>query len=192
MSQLKLKGAQETLAFLNAFPERLRKGAVRAALTAAARPIRDQARLNAPRDSGALAAAIKTGSSSVNPDGTVSIKVRLRGRHSFLGLFFEYGVRPHLIAVSDAEVPRYKTRSGLERKRSIGFVNQAVRAGSLVIGREFIGPVVQHPGFAARPFLRPALDNKADEAIRAFGVRLSGYLKDKSGFTAPVPLEVEE
>lgn len=182
-----MKGIKETMAFLQAFPERIQKGAVRSALTAAAKPIRDQARADAPRESGKLRKSIKTGSPRIETNGTVSIKVRLAGEHSYLGRFIEYGVAPHFIRAGDSGLsPRKLTqKAGREGTTEVD--------GAMKIGQNFVTGAVLHPGFPARPFLRPALDTRADDAVRAFGDRLRSYLKDKTGFTAPARLdEVEE
>ncbi|HKY80271.1 MAG TPA: HK97-gp10 family putative phage morphogenesis protein [Sphingobium sp.] len=182
-----MKGLKETMAFLEAFPARIQKGAVRSALTAAAKPVRDQARANAPRESGMMAKAIKTGSPRVEQDGTVSIKVRLAGPHSYIGHFIEHGVAPHFISAGDSVLSARTLTQKLNRDGSEG------DAGAMKIGDTFVTGAVPHPGFAAKPFMRPALDTKADEAVQAFGDRLRSYLKDKTGFTAPARLdEVEE
>lgn len=185
---IEVKGLKDVMAFLEVFPKRIQNGAVRSALTAAAKPVRDQARLNAPRRTGQMAKSIKSGSPRINQDGTVSIKVRLAGKNSFLGWFHEYGVRPHYITAGDSgKSPRMLTKAA----RNGGASDPAT--GALKIGDQYITGAVLHPGFAPRPFLRPALDMKAQEAVQAFGDRLRSYLKDKTGFTAPARLdEVEE
>lgn len=185
---VKLKGGNELDAFLAAFPKTLQKGAVRSALTAAARPVRDQARGMAPRETGKLAKSIKTGSPSVNPDGTISVKVRLRGQHSFLGIFHEYGVAPHFIRAGDGG----KSARLLTKAAKRGDVVGDAPSGHLKIGDNIISGEVFHPGHAAHPFMRPALDIKAKDAINAFGARIQEYLKTKTGFTAPARLEVDE
>ncbi len=184
---INMKGGRELAAFLQAFPARIQKGAVRSALTAAAKPVRDQARANAPKESGQLAKSIKTGSPKVEQDGRVTIKVRLAGQHSYLGHFIEYGVRPHFISAGDSGLsPRKLT----QKARRDGSTEEG---GALKIGDTFVSGGVMHPGFAAKPFLRPALDTKMDEATKAFAERLRTYLKDRSGLTAPAVLtEVEE
>lgn len=181
-----LRGGKELDEFLTLFPVRLQKGAVRAGLTAAARPVRDQARQNVAKESGKTAKAIKTGSSRVHEDGTVRITVRLKGEHSHLGHWLEYGVLPHIIDPGDSGVSaRLLTR----RARNGGIEER--EHNLLKIGNSFIGGAVMHPGFAAMPFLRPALDMRADDAINAFGQRVNSYLSSKAGFTAPY-LETEE
>jgi hypothetical protein len=83
------------------------------------------------------------------------------GYNWFRALWLEYGTDPHFISVSESE------RKG----RSIGRVNQQLReAGgnaSLVIGGKFVGETVFHPGARPYPFLRPALDVKEADAVRA-------------------------
>ena len=37
----------------------------------------------------------------------------------------------------------------------------------------FVGAVVMHPGHAAKPFLRSALDQKAEEAVGAMGAYIA-------------------
>lgn len=172
------KGGPELLALMDELPKKLAVNAFRKGLTAAAAPVREQARSMAKRKSGAMAASIKSGSPRVNQDGTISIKVRLKGKHAFLGVFFEYGIRPHLISVAETEdafQAASVTRKG--RKKTSGAtmrtINTAVRRGSLKIGRDFVGPVVMHPGVAASPFMRPALEMRANDAILAFGGKVS-------------------
>lgn len=186
MSITALKGGADLAAFLDAFPKKLQNGAIRSGATAAAKPIRDQARANAPRKTGKLAKAVKTGSPRV--DGSqVRIRVRLAGEHSFLGMFFEYGVRPHYITAGDSgKSPRLLTRAARDGGAS------DVEAGKLKIGDNYITGAVLHPGITAQPFMRPALDARANEAIKAFGARVQSYLKDKSGLTAPATLDVDD
>lgn len=190
--EIGLKGGKELMEFLEAFPTKLQKGALRAGATAAAKPIRDQARANAK---GRIKKTIKTSSPRIDQNGTLSVKVQLRGPNAFIGTFLEYGVAPHIIAPRDARPMgannkpmsnRLLTKAG---KR--GGITDA-GGGVLKIGEHFVAGAVQHPGFAAKPFLRPALDTKADEAIKAFGERLRSYLQSKTAFTAPVTLEVDE
>lgn len=177
----RLKGGPELLAFLEAFPVRLQKNALRSAMIAGARVVRDEARANVPRKSGKLAKAIKTSSPRAFTGGAASVKVKLLGQHSFIGTFLEYGVAPHYIRAGDTEMsPRLLTKAARRGDLQGDVENQALK-----IGNNFVTGAVLHPGFAAKPFLRPALDRKADEAVNAIGLRLREYLKNKTGFTAP-------
>lgn len=177
---LQMKGMKELDAYLAALPMNMQKNAVRQALTAAAAPIRDEARLRVPKKSGKLARAIRSGSPRQNEDGSFSISVSVTGNdHGFLGYFFEYGVRPHGITLK-------RNRGGKAGK------NAAAReaAGNHVakvfkIGDRFVSGEIMHPGFRAQPFLVPALDIRADDAIAAFAGRIRDYLegvKTKTGY----------
>jgi HK97 gp10 family phage protein len=173
-----VRGLADLDRYLAEFPKQMQKAALRQALTAAAKPIRDEARLRAPSKTGKLARAIKTGSPRQNEDGSFSISIRLTGPDAYLGHFIEYGVSPHLIARKGAR----RGRAGLAAAKS-----QGEKVGGVVkIGDEFVSGIISHPGFAARPFMRPALDLKAEEAVQAFGDRIRSFIEDKTGFAAPV------
>ncbi len=58
--------------------------------------------------------------------------------------FFEFGASPHEISPQDAEA-------------------------LLIAGEKFAAHAVQTGGMAAKPFLRPALDTKDDDAVEAVG-----------------------
>lgn len=95
-------------------------------------------------------------------DGRIVVTVTVKpGYNWFRALWLEYGTDPHFISVDDSQ------RSGQGIRR----INQQVRAaggdGSLVIAGQFVGATVWHPGARPEPFLRPALDIKEAEAIRA-------------------------
>lgn len=183
MTTASVKGLKELDAFLSALPKNLQKGAYRAGLTAAAAVIRDEARLRAPKRTGKMARAIRSGSPRQNQDGTFSIRVSLdKGEHGYLGLFHEYGVRPHLIASTGKGEGRVAVRKAKEGR---GTVNAKV----LKIGDDFVSGIVSHPGHAAQPFMRPALDAKWKEAVEAFRVRIISYIEGKTGFNAGAALD---
>ncbi len=172
-------GLKDLDAYLSALPKNMQKAAYRSALVAAAAPIRDEARLRAPKESGAMAKAIKTGSARQNPDGTFSVFVRLDGTHSYLGLFHEYGVKPHLIAATGKGEGRVAVKKAAEGRGK-------VKARAMKIGDDFVGGIISHPGHRAQPFMRPALDAKANEAVQAFAGRIRAFLEGKTGFVAPM------
>lgn len=182
MTDVSLKGGPELLTFLGAFPNTLRNGAVRAGLTAGAAPVRDQARVLAPKKTGLMARGIRTGSTRVNQDGTVSVRIRLKSesgraynRHWFIGMFWEQGTRAYSGKVI--------VRAGRSRKRSRKFHTDGTTAWGMY------PKIAAH---TARPFMAPALEQRATEAVNAFGERVRGYLQTKAGFTAPVTIEADE
>ena len=88
--------------------------------------------------------------------GTASVTFLLGIHKSRWYLIFrEFGTAPHKIMVKRAEV-----------------------LGSAATGRIF-GTEVDHPGQRARPFMRPAIDSKADDALLAMG-RVMGKETEKA------------
>ena len=174
-----VKGLRELDRFLSAFPQNLQKNAYRAGLTAAAAPVRDEARVRAQKQSGKMAKAIKTGSPRQNEDGTFSVTISLKGEHAYLGYFSEYGVKRHLIARTGAKEGRVAIRKAKEGRGKI-------KGGVMKIGPDFVSGIIDHPGHAAHPFMRPALEAKVNESIDAFAVRMRAYVEGKSGFAMPV------
>jgi HK97 gp10 family phage protein len=161
----RITGGKELDALLKMLPEEVEAKIVRNALNKGANIIRDQAKANIQRRSGATARAIMSSSGVDKGQGLVYSKVKLHKRRKFIGRFLEYGTAAHLIWVSAGK-------------------------GSLVVNGVAIGKQVLHPGTAPRPFLRPALDTKASEAVQAVAGYLSSYLKFGS-ITAPV-VQVDE
>ena len=185
-SQFPVKGLKELDAYLSAFPAKMQKQAYRSALVAAAAPIRDEARLLAPKQTGAMAKSIKTGSARQNQDGTFSVSIRLDGPHSFLGVMHEYGVRPHFIVAGDSgKSAKLLTRAGRDGI-DIAMRKNDEQAEVLVINGNYITGAIQHPGHRAHPFMRPALDAKADEAVKAFAGKIRAFMEGKTGFVAPL------
>lgn len=183
--QVPVKGLDEVLAVLSAFPDKLKNQAIRQGLTAAAAVVRDEARLRAPNVSGKLAHSIKSGSPRKIGDGIYSISIRLDGRgnnHAFLGLFFEYGVSPHYITAGDSDLKARKLTQKVRKEGSSDVAEQALK-----INGQFVTGAILHPGFAARPFLRPSLDIKSGEALQAFATRVRAVVENLTGF-APVDM----
>lgn len=175
MADATVKGLDATLAVLSAFPANLQRNALSRGMRAAGNVVRDEARLRAPKETGKLAKSIKTGSPRKIDGGAFSVRVRLDGDHSYLGIFHEYGVRPHYITAGEETLsPRKLT----QRARA------EAEAGSIVIGGNHIRGAVLHPGITARPFMRPALDTKAEEALQALGKAVKDFVEQKTGFEA--------
>ena len=104
---LRLKGGPELLQLLDQLPKNLEHNVIRGGLRAGAKVIQQQAKANVPVKTGQLKRAIGIGTRT---DGAkLSSYVKLRGKGSYLGLFIEYGVAPHLISVSDVVNAGIKT-----------------------------------------------------------------------------------
>lgn len=91
-----------------------------------------------------------------------------------VGVWLEWGTAPHFISVDD------KQREG----RSVRTINERGKNGTLAINGQPIGATVFHPGAQGHPFLRPALDTKEAEAIRAAQEYITTRLK-RSGPSGP-------
>jgi len=89
-----VKGLADLDNFLSALPANMQKQAYRQALTAAADPPLQEARLLASGWSPKVAKAIRKGSPRQNQDGTFSIRIYVDESKpdGFLGFFGEYGV----------------------------------------------------------------------------------------------------
>jgi len=168
-SAFKMTGQKELSAFFLAMPQKLQRGSMRAGATAAAAVFRDEARLRVPKKTGKLAKGIKSGGSRVNPDGSVSARVKLEGPHAFLGIMFEFGVAPHLIGAG-------KNGEGI----------------TLKIGSNLFEGPIEHPGIAPHPFMRPAFDVAKGRAYQAFYDKVQANLAKRTGLTLPTVTVTEE
>nr|WP_314540135.1 HK97-gp10 family putative phage morphogenesis protein [uncultured Massilia sp.] len=173
-------GGRELDAFLQQLSTKVEKNIMRAALRAGAAVIRDEARNNVSVLDGLLRRSIRVSGRAKNGTVTASVKVG-----AFYGLMIEYGVKPHLIKVQEEEKAinyRLTRKRGTLTRVSMRTVNRHV----LQIGNHFVGPVVSHPGFSEKPFLRPALDTKAGAAIEAVKDKIRQRLT-KEGLNVPAP-----
>lgn len=162
-----IKGGKELDKLLQRLPVEVETKILRNGLAAGAAVIRDEARALAPIKSGRLRRAIKTSRNTNKNEGMVIAKVKLDRRYAFIGRFIEYGVAAHQIFVRDGKK-------------------------GLVIDGVNVGKQVWHPGHAPRPFLRPALDARAGDAVKAVAEYLASYLKF-GAITAPVvAIDLEE
>lgn len=150
-----VRGKSEVSRFMAQIPALLEERVLRGAGRAGAKVIATEAKARSV--SSEVAAAIKT---KVNAsEGRIVARVAVNGRWpNSLGLWLEYGTDPHFIRVDDSQ------RGGF----SVGKINEGMKEGrSLVIGGQFVGDTVFHPGARPHPFLRPALDAKGGAAVAA-------------------------
>jgi HK97 gp10 family phage protein len=163
-------GADALLAQLKSLRKEMGKPALRRAVRAGARPVRDAARSLVPRRTGAAARKIVVAEGRTENIGTLPIATARIGfrKSAYYLRFLERGARPHMIAVYTAYLHR---RTGVQR------INTGRRGSKQVLRTaqgEFLGQSVIHPGVRARPFLSPALRSAQDNAL----VAIRGVLKD--------------
>lgn len=148
-----VRGRAEVRQFMAQIPADLEAKVLRGAARAAAKVVAEEAKSRSI--SAEVSAAIKV--ATKREDDRVIAKVQVKGPGAYIAPWLEYGTEPHFITVDESQ------RGG----RSIARINQLTKEGSLVIGGQFVGSTVFHPGARPHPFLRPALDIKEREAVAA-------------------------
>lgn len=181
MADLHVTGLADLQKFLDTLPARLEANVMRGALRAGATVIKAQAQQNAlpgPPNArnvrlygayaGALRDSIRVGARIKG--GTVTAYVRAGGKKKggadvYYATMVEMGTKPHKIS---AKPGHYLSIGG-------GFVKS-----------------VEHPGSRAKPFMRPALDAKAGEAVAAAAEYMKARLSTRNGLdTSEINIEVE-
>jgi HK97 gp10 family phage protein len=161
-----IKGGAELQQFLNQLPAKVERNIMRSALRAGAKVIEQEAMSNlfdaGAIDSGDLARSLRVETEARR--GRVKASVKAGDRKAWYWRFVEFGTAAHTI-------------KGKNGKR-------------LYFDGIFARSVV-HPGARAKPFMRPALDSKHAEAIRAVGRKI-GQRLTKHGINNAPALEVDE
>ncbi len=153
MSEVKVTGLAELQALLDELPARIEGNVVRGGLRAAAKVVEAEAKRLCPvGKTGDLRDSIRVSLRSKH--GHISATVKAGNAKAYYAHMVEFGTARHWI--------KPKNRKSL-------FV-----AGML---RE----AVDHPGAKKEPFMRPAIDGKANEAIEA----MANYLRER------IPKEVD-
>lgn len=147
------KGRDAVKRFLASIPTELETKVLRGAAKAAATVVADEAKARVI--SSDVRGSIKV--ATRREEGRMVAKVQTKGEGAYIAPWLEYGTDPHFISVDDSQ------REG----RSVRRINEMAKGGSLVIGGQFVGTTVHHPGARPYPFLRPALDAKEGEAVAA-------------------------
>jgi HK97 gp10 family phage protein len=195
-----VKGLQDLNTFLQMLPARVEANVLRGALYAGAKVIRDEAKALAPVApptaknrrvyggyAGALRDSIRAGAMLDKKRGKVYAYVRAgshgkgrkgKGADAYYARWVEFGTAAHVI----------KARAGGPSAASL---NRRIKKGSLRIGNAYVGASVMHPGARPRPFLRPALDGRARDAVVAAAVYMRKRLATKHGLTQASEVEIE-
>ena len=150
-----ISGGRELDAFLQTLAVKVEKNIMRSALRAGANVFKDEAKANVPVDLGDLRRSIRVTTGAKG--GQVTASVKAGNKKAFYWRFVEFGTAAHKIAPKNG--------------RALAIGGKVVRA-------------VNHPGARAKPFLRPALDAKAEMALRAIGVQIRARLT-KEGINTP-------
>lgn len=152
-----LTGFDDLNYYLSTFTKKVEKRILKGSLSRGAIVIKKQAKLNlrqkTVRRSGTLFKAIKH-KTLKGERATVRVFVEKGSGAKYDGWYahiIEGGARPHPIS------PRKKGEK-------------------LRVGKGYFGKI-SHPGIQARPFMKPALEQKAKEAIQAIGKRMAELIE---------------
>lgn len=150
-TSFQITGLQELQAAMQSLPARIERNIMAGAITAGTRVILNEAKARAPEQDirSALSQRQKKGRKG-EVIREVYIK-RKKGLDVFYAKFFEFGTASYYTGKGRSVRKPYKIPK---------------TAGKLKIGENFVTGQVTHPGIKPQPFLRPALDIKAREAIR--------------------------
>lgn len=167
MSEIHVNGLAQLQKFLDALPQKVEQNILRGALRAAANVVKAEAVANVPVDSGTLKAGLKVSTRSRR--GLITASVKATGKHAHIAPWIEFGTRAHKIHAKDAKTLSLRPNS----RASSGYASRWTAHNFL----EF----VEHPGTKPRPFMRPALDSQAGNAVVAAGNYIKKRLATKHG-----------
>lgn len=164
--EINVTGLKELAQFLDELPAKIQKNIMRGALRAGMKVVQEEAKSTAAfaDKTGQLRAGLKIGTKSKG--GAVTASLSAKGKHGYIARFIEYGVKTHTI----------KAKNG----------------GALAFGGG-VFQSVDHPGISPHPFLRPALDGQAQNAVIATAEYMKDRLATKHGLdTADILIEGDE
>lgn len=141
----KFEGGTEFDTMLKDLGPRVAKRVALKALRAGARIVREDAKQRVPVLTGELKRSIKTKSRKARVTNERTVSVGVAGKEGPLAHLVEFGSAPHTIEAKPGKV-------------------LADPKTGKVFGRK-----VSHPGTPPKPYLRPAADTKAGEALAELG-----------------------
>jgi HK97 gp10 family phage protein len=155
-TDFRVEGLAELKRQLQELPAKVEGNIMRGALTAALKVLRREALANVPEKSGDLKRSIK-------------IKFDRKSlKRGFVNGYLTAGDKTayyaHMIEFGTAS---FYTGKGKSVGRAYSIVSKQ-KGGSLVFGGQSYKSVI-HQGVRPKPFMRPAVDGSADEAIKAMG-----------------------
>jgi len=170
-SSVEISGLAELDKLLKELPAKIEGNVMRGALRAGQKTmmsaVKDKLRQNRSFKTGALEASIRIrfNRKSVKR-GWINSYLIAGSADAYYAHMVEYGTAAHFISVKKEAAPSRMTRRGI-KSYGIGTINKMVKRGSLMIGKNFIGQSVSHPGAKPKPFMRPAFDASNQQSIEA-------------------------
>lgn len=155
MPEVKVKGLADLQAMLEELPAKIERNVVRGGLRAGAKVIQEEAKRLCPVGGGQLRKGETPGAlrdsvriSMAARRGKVTATVKAGNRAAYYAHMVEFGTARHWI--------KPKNRKSL-------FLSGLMKE------------VVDHPGAQKKPFMRPAIDGKAEEAIN----EMADYIRER-------------
>lgn len=170
MSEIRVNGLADLQKFLDQLPAKIETNVMRGALRAGAKAVLEAARQNAPVGEPSETNKRKYSLYAGALRDSLRLSVKIDRRKS------------QVVARVVAGGKSKKTGADVYYSNMVEFGTR----------KHIIGDG-QHPGVAARPFLRPALDSQASSAVAATGEYIKKRLATKNGLdTSEINIEAEE
>jgi len=164
-----VRGGAAVRRYIAQLPSELERKVLRGAARAGGRIILDDAKDRSISSDVDEALVMRTKAEA----GRITVKITVRkGWGRAIANWLEYGTDAHFISIAKDE------RGG----KSVARINATTKR-SMIIGGQFVGETVFHPGARPHPFLRPALDIKGAEAIAAAQSFINAHVT-RSGIVA--------
>lgn len=160
-----VKGLAEIQAFLDQLPDKIERNILRGALRSGMKVVQPWVAQRIHSVSGELAAGLRLTTRA--RDGRVTASIKTTGPHGGLAKFIEFGTKAH-------------------------FIDAPPGGGLRMPGGEVVAGVL-HPGSLPYPFMRPALDAEAQNAVIAAAEYMKDRLSTREGIDASgVTIEGDE
>ena len=140
-----VRGLSDLQRMLDTLPAKLEQNVMRSALRAGANIVKEEAQTLLASNGNVKTAVLSKGLkvSTRAKAGVVTASIKAKGKHGYIAHWIEFtGAAPHII----------KGKKG----KALTFAGGVYQA-------------INHPGFKAKPFMRPAMDGKAGAALVAVG-----------------------
>lgn len=173
--EFEVKGLKELNKFLQQLPAKVEANIMRGAMRAAANPVMAAAKANAPTGDPSETNKRKYNLYNGALRDSIRISSRIDRRNKQVKARVIVGGKSKKTGadVFYSHIVEYGARAHSVNKGGKGFAN--------------------HPGIQPNPFMRPALDSEAGEAIKAAGEYVKKRLRTKHGInTADIIIEVDE
>lgn len=193
--EVRVKGLAELQKYLNELPARMEANVLRSALREGAKVIAEEVKSRVPKNTGKLRDSIRISTRSRRGTVYAVVSAGKKGRkhvtqgkngrfnvaydHPYYAPWVEFGTKPHKIGAKFAKALVLRSN----KRASSGTAKRWMRGEAIIKG-------VDHPGAKPRPFMRPALDGKAQEALIAVGNAIRRRLSTKHGLTQAGDVEI--